>query len=200
MKATALFVPVLVTLTFSLATASPARAAANGAANPAAAAAAADDALAVPGYPVARDVPNAHELPDPKLDYKIAWGIGNGAKDMAAEVNPNLETLARYVNTLHKWGVPKEKRHIIVMFHQRSADFDIVLNNEAFKAKYGKDNPNIPLISALKKAGVEFRSCGQAVVGRKLDTKDINPDVQVDLWAMTTFFNLQMKGFVRAGN
>jgi intracellular sulfur oxidation DsrE/DsrF family protein len=185
MKVSALVAPLLMTLTL--------------AAVPAVAAPA-DEPLAVPGYPVARDVPNAHELPDPKLDYKIAWGIGNGAKDMTTEINPNLETLARYVNTLAKWGVPKEKRHIIVMFHQRSADFDIVLNNEAFKAKYGKDNPNIPLMTALKKAGVEFRSCGQAVVGRKLQATDINPDVQVDLWAMTTFFNLQMKGFVRAGN
>ena len=200
MKATALFVPVRAALTFSLATAAASQAASNAGAAPAAAAAAADDALAVPGYPVARDVPDAHELPDPKLDYKIAWGIGQGAKDMTAEVNPGLATLARYVNTLHKWGVPKEKRHIIVMFHQRSADFDIVMTNEAFKAKHGKDNPNVPLIAALKKAGVEFRSCGQAVVGRKLESKDINPDVQVDLWAMTSFFNLQMKGFVRAGN
>ena len=186
MKATALVVPVLVALTLS--TAQPAFAAA------------ADEQLAVPGYPVARDVPGAHELPDPKTDYKIAWGIGQGAKDMTTEVNPNLETIARYVNTLAKWGVPKEKRHIIVMFHQRSPDFDIVLTNEAFKAKHGKDNPNIPLITALKKAGVEFRSCGQAVVGRKLAAKDVNPDIQVDLWAMTTFMNLQMKGFVRTGN
>ncbi len=188
MKATALFTPVLLALACSFAVPSFV------------AAAPADDALAVPGYPVARDVPNAHELPDPKMDYKIAWGIGQGAKDMSAEVNPGLETLARYVNTLAKWGVPKEKRHLIVMFHQRSADFDIVMTNQAFKAKYGKDNPNVPLIAALKKAGVEFRACGQAVLGRKLDPKDINPEVQVDLWAMTTFFNLQMKGFVRAGN
>ncbi len=200
MKATVLLTPVLATLVFSFAVPSPAHAAAAAAATPAAATAAADDALAVPGYPVAREVPNAHELPDPKLDYKIAWGIGQGAKDMTAAVNPGLETLARYVNTLAKWGVPKEKRHLIVMFHQRSPDFDIIMTNEAFKAKHGKDNPNVPLIAALKKAGVEFRACGQAVVGRKLEAKDINPDVQVDLWAMTTFFNLQMKGFVRAGN
>lgn len=163
-------------------------------------AAAADGQLAVPGYPVAAEVPGAHELPDPKMDYKIVWGIGQGAKDHTAEINPALPTLARYVNTLAKWGVPKEKRHIIVMFHQRSDDFDIVMTNAAFKAKYGKDNPNVALITALEKAGVEFRACGQAVVGRKIDVKDVNPDIQVDLWAMTSFFNLQMKGFARAGN
>jgi intracellular sulfur oxidation DsrE/DsrF family protein len=160
---------------------------------------AADD-LAVPGYPVARDVPGAHELPDPTMDYKIAWGIGQGAEDPTTEVNPSLPVIARYVNTLAKWGVPESKRHIIVMFHQRSPDFDIVLSNEAFRAKYGKDNPNIPLMSALKDAGVEFRACGQAVVGRKIEMSDVNPDIQVDLWAMTSFMNLQMKGFVRTGN
>jgi intracellular sulfur oxidation DsrE/DsrF family protein len=160
----------------------------------------AEDSLAVPGYPVAVDVPGAHELPDPALDYKIAWGIGQGAEDPATQINPNLPTIARYVNTLAKWGVPKEKRHIIVMFHQRSPDFDIVLSNAAFKAKYGKDNPNVPLVAALKRAGVEFRACGQAVVGRKIAAKDVNPDIQVDLWAMTSFMNLQMRGFVRTGN
>jgi intracellular sulfur oxidation DsrE/DsrF family protein len=163
-------------------------------------AAQAGDELAVPGQAVAVEVPGAHELPDPKLDYKIAWGIGQGAEDPSSEINPSLPTIARYVNTLAKWGVPKGKRHIIVMFHQRSPNFDIVMTNDAFKAKYGKDNPNIALISALKKAGVEFRACGQAVMGRKIDPKDVNPDIQVDLWAMTSFMNLQMKGFVRTGN
>jgi len=160
----------------------------------------ADDTLAVPGYPVAVDVPGAHELPDPNLDYKIVWGIGQGADDLTREVNPSLPTIARYVNTLAKWGVPLQKRHIIVMFHQRSDDFDIVMSNDAFRAKYGTDNPNIALITALGKAGVEFRACGQAVVGRKIDAKDINPDIQVDLWAMTSMMNLQMRGFVRTGN
>ena len=158
------------------------------------------DELAVPGYPVAADVPGAKELPDPTLDYKTAWGIGQGSSDRTTEVNPTLPVIARYVNTLAKWGVPPAKRHIVVMFHQRSDDFDIVLSNEAFKAKYGKDNPNIALITALTKAGVEFRACGQAVVGRKIDAKDVNRDIQIDLWAMTTFMNLQMKGFVRTGN
>jgi intracellular sulfur oxidation DsrE/DsrF family protein len=156
--------------------------------------------LAVPGYAVAVDVPGAHELPDPTLDYKIAWGIGQGAEDRTAEVNPTLPVIARYVNTLAKWGVPKEKRHIVVMFHQRNDDFDIVLSNEAFKRKHGKDNPNVALIAALKDAGVQFRACGQAVVGRKIDAKDVNPDIQIDLWAMTTFMNLQAKGFIRTGN
>ena len=184
MKPTALALPLLLALT--LVAAAPVSALA--------------DELAVPGYAVAVDVPGAHELPDPTLDYKIAWGIGQGAEDMTTEINPSLPVIARYVNTLARWGVPESKRHIIVMFHQRSPDFDIVMSNDAFRAKYGKDNPNIPLIAALAKAGVEFRACGQAVVGRKIDPADVNPAIQIDLWAMTSFMNLQMKGFVRTGN
>jgi intracellular sulfur oxidation DsrE/DsrF family protein len=162
--------------------------------------AAESSALPVPGYPAAQDVPGAHELPDPTIDYKVVFSIGSGAKDMTAEVNPRLAALARYVNTLAKYGVPAEKRHLIVMFHQRNDDFEITLTNEAFKARHGKDNPNIALIHSLAAAGVQFRACGQAVVGRKLDASEINPDIQVDLWAMTSMLNLQMKGYVRTGN
>ncbi|HUR32509.1 MAG TPA: DsrE family protein [Vicinamibacterales bacterium] len=156
-------------------------------------------ALLVPGYEPARDVPGAAELPDPKIDYKILFSVSNGAKDRDAEVNPMLPTIARYLNTLGKYNVPADHRHLVVMFHQRSPDFDIVMTNEAYKARYGKDNPNIALIHALKQAGVQFRACGQALGGRKIDAKDVNPDIQIDLWAMTSMMNLQMKGFVRVG-
>jgi len=155
--------------------------------------------LLVPGYEPARDVPGAAELPDPKIDYKILFSVSNGAKDRDAEVNPMLPTIARYLNTLGKYNVPANHRHLVVMFHQRNPDFDMVMTNEAYKARYGKDNPNIALIHALKQAGVQFRACGQALGGRKVDAKDVNPDIQIDLWAMTSMLNLQMKGFARVG-
>ena len=156
-------------------------------------------ALLVPGYEAAKDVPGAAELPDPKIDYKILFSVSNGAKDPAADVNPMLPTIARYLNTLGKYNVPADHRHLVVMFHQRSPDFDIVMTNEAYRERYGKDNPNIALIHALKQAGVEFRACGQALGGRKIDAKQVNPDIQIDLWAMTSMMNLQMKGFARVG-
>ena len=155
--------------------------------------------LLVPGYQPARDVAGAAELPDPKIDYKILFSVSNGAKDRDAEVNPMLPTIARYLNTLGKYNVPADHRHLVVMFHQRNPDFDIVMTNEAYKARYGKDNPNIALIHALKQAGVQFRACGQALGGRKIDAKDVNPEIQIDLWAMTSMLNLQMKGFARVG-
>src|ERR1051326_1980103 len=151
-----------------------------------------------PGYEAARDLPGARELPDPKTDYKVVFADGQDAKN-PGDINPMLPTIATYVNTLGKFGVPAEHRHIVIMFHQRTADIDIVMSNEAYRERYNRDNPNIAIIHALKQAGVDIRVCGQGLLARKIDGRQVNPDVQIDLWAMTTLVNLQLKGFVRVG-
>jgi intracellular sulfur oxidation DsrE/DsrF family protein len=153
-------------------------------------------ALPVPGVDAARDVPGAHELPDAKTVYKVLFDFEAPLKPN--EVYPGLQAVARYVNTLAKTGVPADHRKIAVVFHQGSTD--LVMNNEAFKGRYeGQDNPNIALIQALKKAGVELHVCGQAVMARKIDPKTIQPEIQLDLWALTTIVNYQLRGYVRIG-
>ena len=152
----------------------------------------------VPGYEAARDLPGARELPDPKTDYKVVFADGQDAKN-PGDVNPMLPTIATYVNTLGKYGVPAEHRHLVIMFHQRTPDIDIVMSNEAYKERYNRDNPNIAIIHALRQAGVDIRVCGQGLLARKIDATQVNPDVQIDLWAMTTLVNLQLKGYVRVG-
>ena len=154
--------------------------------------------LLVPGYEAARDLPGAREFPDPKTDYKVVFADGQDAKN-PGDVNPMLPTIATYLNTLGKYGVPAEHRHLVIMFHQRTPDIDIVMSNDAYKERYNRDNPNIALIHALKQAGVDIRVCGQGPLGRKIDPAQVNPDVQIDLWAMTTLVNLQLKGYVRVG-
>jgi len=157
-----------------------------------------DQPLLVPGYEAARDLPGARELPDPSTDYKVVFADGQDAKN-PGDVNPMLPTIATYVNTLGKHGVPPEHRHIVIMFHQRTADIDIVMSNDAYRERYNRDNPNIAVIHALRQAGVDIRVCGQGLLGRKIDAKQVNPDVQIDLWALTTLVNLQLKGYVRVG-
>jgi len=51
----------------------------------------------------------------------------------------------------------------------------------------------------MKRAGVDFRVCGQAVLGRKIDPKTIQPEIELDLWALTTIVNLQTRGYVHIG-
>src|SRR5258706_11108639 len=129
-----------------------------------------DKPLLVPGYEAARDLPGARELPDPKTDYKVVFADGQDAVN-PGDVNPMLPTIATYVNTLGKYGVPAEHRHIVIMFHQRTPDIDIVMTNEAYKERYNRDNPNIAIIHALKQAGVDIRVCGQGLIGRKNDAE-----------------------------
>ena len=160
--------------------------------------AASDRPLLVPGYEAARDLPGARELPNPQTDYKVVFADGQDAKN-PGDVNPMLPTIATYLNTLGKYGVPADHRHIVIMFHQRTPDIDIVMTNDAYRERYNRDNPNIAIIHALKKAGVDIRACGQGLIARKIEANQVNPDIQVDLWAMTTLVNLQLKGFVRVG-
>jgi intracellular sulfur oxidation DsrE/DsrF family protein len=154
-------------------------------------------ALPIPQAPVATDIPGAHEMPDPNLTYKIAFGIKNPAPKID-EVNPGLISVARYFNTLAVNGVPADHRKIVVVFHGTP----IFLNNAAYRSRNdGHDNPNITLIQSMKRAGIDFRVCGQELLGMKIDPETVLPEVQIDLWAMTTITNLQTRGYIYiAGN
>jgi intracellular sulfur oxidation DsrE/DsrF family protein len=156
-------------------------------------------ALPIPSVDAAIDFPNEHEMPDPSLTYKIVFDIGK-ASPKSDEPNPGLTFISRFFNTLAKGGVPADHRKFVVVFHQEGTE--IALNNAAYKAlKDGHDNPNIPLIHSMKQAGVDFRVCGQGVLGKKIDMATINPEIQIDQWAMTTIMNLQARGYIHvAGN
>ena len=152
--------------------------------------------LPMPGYAAAKDFAGARELPNPEVDYKVVFSVAAVAKP--DEIHPTLKTIALYLNTLAHNGVPANHRHIAAVFHQGGGD--AVFTNDVYKARHnGVNNPNIALLHELKQAGVELRVCGQGLLGKKVDPKDVLPDVQVDLWAMTTMVNLQLRGYVRIG-
>lgn len=147
--------------------------------------------LPIPEAPVAKDIAGAQELPDPNLVYKVVFGVKNPAAKVD-ELNPGLIAAAQYFNTLAVNGVPADHRKIVVVFHGA----EIFLDNATFKARNdGHDNPNIALIHSMKKAGIDFRVCGQELLARKIDSESVLPDVQIDLWAMTTIANFEMRGY-----
>jgi intracellular sulfur oxidation DsrE/DsrF family protein len=153
--------------------------------------------LPIPSVDAAIDFPNEHEMPDPTLTYKIVFDIGKVSSKID-DVNPGLTVISRYFNTLAKGGVTADHRKFVVVFHQEGTE--LALNNGAYKAvKDGHDNPNIALIHSMKQAGVDFRVCGQGVLGRKIDMATINPEIQIDQWAMTTITTLALRGYVHVG-
>jgi len=153
--------------------------------------------LPVPGSGVAKEVPNAKELPDPNLTYKVLFDVSKAAPK-PDQVSPVLDLLARYLNTLDKWNVPAEHRKLAVIFHQTGVQ--AILNNDVYKEKTGHDNPNIALIQNLKKAGVEFHVCGQGLLANKIGPNMILPGIETDLWALVSIVNFQTRGYTRIGN
>ena len=133
-------------------------------------------------------------MPNPAVVHKVVFDMAT-AGPKPTEVHPMLQAVARYVNTLAKTGVPAANRKVAVVFHQGATDY--IMTNDSYKGRHeGQDNPNLAMIQALAKAGVDFRVCGQATLGRKIDAVDIMPEVQRDLWALTTIIALQQQGYV----
>lgn len=136
------------------------------------------------------------ENPDFKTDttkvFKVVFDVYNSPED-PTKVNPMLNTLARFLNMHAGAGVPVEQLHIAGVVHNK-ATHD-VLDNEGYKAKYGVDNPNLPLLTALEDAGVGVFICGQSISARGVDRTEIHESVGVGLSAMTIILSLQSDGY-----
>src|SRR5690348_15932406 len=87
-----------------------------------------EQSLPIPDGQVAKDIPGAKELPDPKMTYKVVFDIATAAPKVD-QVNPGLTAVVRYLNTLAKNGVPAGHRKIAVVLHQNATE--IILNKEA---------------------------------------------------------------------
>lgn len=157
----------------------------------------ADESLPVPGYDAGRDYPGAPNSPDPKIEYKVVFDMVM-TDDNLDDPYPMLPVIAKYINTLARFGVPAENRKIAVVLHRGSGL--IGLRNEAFKTRNdGHDNPNIELIRKLHAVGVSFHMCGQGVLALGIDEADIMDEIQVDYWALTTLIELGRQGYVKIG-
>jgi intracellular sulfur oxidation DsrE/DsrF family protein len=146
----------------------------------------------IKSYGPVYDVPFAIEKPDPSLDYKIVAEMGE-KNEKPAELYPALSHAARMYNLHVHEGVPQNKLHIADVIWGEA--IFIVLNNEAYKKKYGVDNPNLKIIEEMKKAGIKIIACGQSIMKFNIAPNEINPDVTIATSRFTAVSTLQMKGY-----
>lgn len=137
-------------------------------------------------------VPFAIEKPNPALKYKILVDVNTGAEKPDV-INENLEAAAKIVNLHILGGVPEKNLQVVLVVHGAAA-FNL-MNNEAYHQKYAVDNPNLPLITALHKAGVKVFVCGQTIIKRNINPQKIAPEVSVALSAITTITNYSINGY-----
>ena len=138
------------------------------------------------------ELPDAAYKPDPKATYKVVFGLTGGA-GKPGDVNPGLERVARTVN-LYTWaGVPLKRLHFVAVVS--GAATAMALDNAHYRQAYGVDNPNLPVIEELRKAGVDIAVCGQAVAEHHYPYEAIDKHVTLALSALTTITELEQKGY-----
>lgn len=149
-------------------------------------------------YPMIREygkvlpLPDSALQPDPKREARI---VVNVTKPMASaeEVSPGLDRVARLINLFALSKVPREKMKIVAVMHGGATAAS--LDNSHYRKKYQRDNPNIKLIEALKRAGVVVYVCGQALAHNGFAQSWVSRDVTVALSAMMVLAHYQSEGY-----
>ncbi len=155
---------------------------------------AAQPGLPLPSAGMAKDVPGAKELPDPNLMYKIVFNDPTATKKPGT-VNQGLLAIGHLYNTLVHYGVPADHIDFAVVLHRGTTNS--ILKDEFYKPRHnGADNPDLAMIKEMTKVGIKFHVCGQAVLAAKIDPKWITPEVELDLWALTTLTNFRLRGYI----
>lgn len=139
------------------------------------------------------EVPEAVPIADVTMPYKVVSEI-TIAPEKPDSINPALDKLARLIN-LHRYaGVTAKNLELVVVIHFNGTT--MILNDEAYKKKFGMPNPNTRLINEMADNGVKFYVCGQSLYKRKLDKEPRNPNIKPILSAMLGLSTLQTKGYV----
>lgn len=139
------------------------------------------------------DVPEAEPMADKQMKYKVLYEISKGA-DKPDSVNATLDKLARLVNLHLSAGIPKQNLDVVAIVHFLGTP--LILSDEAYKKKYGVNNPNTALINELTANGVKIYICGQSLYMRKMENEARNSNIKVTISAMLLMTTLQSKGYV----
>lgn len=149
--------------------------------------------------PIIADFGPVYTVPNPGLatpmlqEFKVRFDVNTSPDDPKA-LNPALETAARFLNMHGKAGMAASRLKVAIVVH--GAAGKDVLNHEAYRKRHGVDNPNVPLLAALKNAGVRVYLCGQTAGRRGIVASELTAPAQVALSAMTAHLVLQSEGYV----
>jgi intracellular sulfur oxidation DsrE/DsrF family protein len=131
-------------------------------------------------------------ITDTDLVFKAVFDVAKAPENPSTR-NPYIETIARFLNMHEKAGVPVGNLKVRMAMHGQ-ASYGL-LKNVYYKEKFGVDNPNIALLEAIDKAGVEIILCGQTAGSRNLTKERRIPLTKLALSAMTILIQSQEDGY-----
>ena len=141
------------------------------------------------GYVV---IPHAAVAPDPKTAYRVIFD-GTKAAAKPEGILPVINAAGGVLNDLVVGKVPQRNRQLAIVFHGPAVDG--ILDNAHFRAKYGIDNPNLKVLSSLKRQGVALLVCGQHLAAEHIDPKVLSSAITVASDAYLVLINYQNRGY-----
>lgn len=129
---------------------------------------------------------------DEKSKYQMVFDLYKNSEE-TSDLNPSLNTVARFINMHGQNGVPIDQMKITVVFHGTAAQN--VFDHKYYVQTYGHDNPNVVLINLLQQLGVEFHLCGQSMHARGLPQEHLLDGIGVSLSAMTAINYYVQEGY-----
>ena len=98
------------------------------------------------------------------------------------------------MNQFASAGIRPDQVQMVIVLHGPATK--AALSHDAYaKRSGGEKNPNLDLISHLRKAGVEVFVCGQALAHRNFGIHEGAPEVTVAFSAATVNINRQADGY-----
>lgn len=137
-------------------------------------------------------IPNAKIPPDKNRIYRAIYDATKASKD-SSQIIPAINMAGSELNALGVSKIPLSHAKFAIVFH--GAALNGILDDEHYKAKYGIANPNLKVLSELKKAGVQLFVCGQNLLGENIDPQIISPDVAVASDALIVLMAYQNDGY-----
>lgn len=143
-------------------------------------------------YGQVRPMPEAAAQLTPDRVYKVLFNINQGA-EQPDKVVPALDRVARFINLAALAHVPAKHLKLVAVVHGKATPS--VLADAPYRQKFGVANPNLELLSLLRKAGVEVYVCGQALAHQNIEPAAVAGDVTVAVSALTVLANYQLEGY-----
>ena len=136
--------------------------------------------------------PRPQAVEQPRAGAKVVFDATADAKP--ADINKGLDRVARLLNLYGAAGLKAGDVKITIVLHGEATKS--VLNDAAYTARFQiEQNPNLPLIRELQKAGVEVLVCGQALNYKGFPDGDVADGIPIAAAALTVVINKQADGY-----
>lgn len=141
------------------------------------------------GYSI---IPGAKINPDKKRIYRAIYDATKSSKD-SSQLIPAINMAGSELNGLAVCGISLTNAKFVIVFH--GAAINALLDDVHYKKKFGIANPNLNVLTELKKSGVKLFVCGQNLLAENIDSKIISPDVIVASDALIVLMTYQNDGY-----